>query len=365
MERPTSIVQFGTSRFLQAHADLFIHEGDPELGISVVQSSGDAARARRLGAMADPAGYPVRIRGRKDGRIVDEETRVKSVRRTLSTADDWARIQAIVTDEARLILSNTGDAGFDARPADALPHPDQGQSYPAKLFHLLAGRHAAGRAPLTLCPMELVPDNGSVLRACVMGVAEAQAAPADLVAWLDRCIWVNSLVDRIVSEPIEPVGAVAEPYALWAIEAQPGLELPIAHPAVRIVPSLERIERLKLHILNLGHTAMAAFWRRDGGDPDAIVRDLMEGPVGRALMDLMLTEVLPGFARRDMEPDARSYLDETVERFANPFLDHRIADIAQNHPQKVERRIGAFLDWVREADPAFAAPVLDKLRAQA
>ena len=44
-------------------------------------------------------------------------------------------------------------------------------------------------------------------------------------------------LDRIVSEPIEPVGAVAEPYALWAIEAQPGLVAPTAHPAIRIVPA--------------------------------------------------------------------------------------------------------------------------------
>ena len=43
----TPIVQFGTSRFLQAHADLFFEEGTPQRAVTVVQSSGDPARAAR------------------------------------------------------------------------------------------------------------------------------------------------------------------------------------------------------------------------------------------------------------------------------------------------------------------------------
>ena len=46
------------------------------------------------------------------------------------------------------------------------------------------------------------------------------------------------------------------------------------------------------------------------------------------------------------------------------ILDHRIADIAQNHGQKLERRIGAFLAWVREVQPDYAAPTLDALCAR-
>ena len=61
---------------------------------------------------------------------------------------------------------------------------------------------------------------------------------------------------------------------------------------------------------------------------------------------------------------AEAYLAVTLERFANPFLDHRIADIAQNHAQKLERRIGAFLAWVREVEPGYEAPVLDALCAR-
>ena len=48
----TPVIQFGTSRFLQAHADLFLSEGTPAVAVTVVQTSGDPARAGRLAALA-------------------------------------------------------------------------------------------------------------------------------------------------------------------------------------------------------------------------------------------------------------------------------------------------------------------------
>lgn len=348
MSEAPHIVQFGTSRFLQAHADLFFSEAG--VPVTVVQSTGDPARAARLGALAQ--GYPVRIRGVQDGATVDTETRVTSVRRTLSTATDWEELSRIVTEEATAILSNTSDRGYVPLPADNDPEPSQGMSYPAKLFHLLAARWRAGRAPLTIYPTELVPENGRVLRARVLEIAAANGADAALTDWLSACVWVNSLVDRIVSEPIEPAGAVAEPYAIWAIEAGPGVTAPCIHPAVQVVSDLEEIERLKLHILNLGHTVMAQIWLREGADPARLVREMMEGAAWDELDAIYQAEVLPGFAAKDYGPQARDYLVTTLERFRNPFLDHRIADIAQNHPQKIQRRIGAFIDWVGPSGPA-------------
>ncbi|MEI4487404.1 mannitol dehydrogenase family protein [Frigidibacter sp. MR17.14] len=352
MSDVTPILQFGTSRFLQAHADLFFAEAGTPVAVTVVQSSGDAARAGRLGALAAPDGYPVRIRGIENGRTLDEERRVTSVKRTLSTATDWDALCALAASEVTAILSNTGDRGYLPMPADTAPAFDQAMSYPAKLFHLLAHRQAAGGAPLTIYPMELVPENGRVLKARVLDIAAANGAPAALTDWLSACVWVNSLVDRIVSAPIEPAGAVAEPYALWAVEAGPGVTLPCVHPAVQLVPDLEEIERLKLHILNLGHTALADLWAAEGADPDRFVRQMMTGPARETLDAIYAEEVLPGFAAKGYGDEARAYLATTLERFENPFLDHRVADIAQNHPQKVERRIKAFTDWVGTAGPA-------------
>ena len=97
----------------------------------------------------------------------------------------------------------------------------------------------------------------------MLKVLDGWSVPAPARRWIgEDCVWVNSLVDRIVSEPLEPLGAVAEPYALWAIEDQPGLELPCRHADVVVTNDLKRYERLKLFILNLGHTCLAEIWRR-------------------------------------------------------------------------------------------------------
>ena len=357
-------LQFGTSRLLQAHADLFI--GVAGSGrITVVQSSGDADRARRLAALADPAGFPVKVRGLQDGVIIDRTDRVRSVERTLSTATDWPAIVDLACGPVEIILSNTADAGYDPRPADGGAVFDQAMSFPAKLYHLLLARHAAGARPVQVMPTELITSNGDVLRDRVLDLAQGQ--PAAVRDWLrDGVVWVNSLVDRIVSEPIEPAGAVAEPYALWAIAAAPRVVCPAEHPAVIMAADLAPYAQLKLWILNLGHTLLAQAWKDRGGADPQFVRQVMDDAGHRArLEDVMTSEVLPGFAAAGMGKDAARYLSVTLERFANPFLDHRLSEIAGNHAQKIQRRAVAFRDWARANGDSGAKPVLDRLIAAA
>ncbi|AZV77053.1 mannitol dehydrogenase family protein [Parasedimentitalea marina] len=358
----TPIIQFGTSRFLQAHADLFISEalqcGEALGPICVVQSSGEATRARRLAALSDPAGYPVQVQGLQNGEQVSFETRVQSVTRTLSTATDIAEVKRIVAFEAEIILSNTGDAGWVPQAADTKLDFSQDMSYPAKLTHLLLGRFQAGGQPIQVMPTELVAQNGTALRHRVLEIAAPLSAK--FAAWIEAEVrFVNSLVDRIVSEPLHPAGAVAEPYALWAIEDCPGLRLPCAHPAITVVATLEQTEALKLYILNLGHSYLVEGWLQRGRQGAEFVRDLLSDPAVRGdLENLYAQEVLPAFAARGLGPEAQAYVATTLDRFSNPYLDHRLADIAQNHPEKVHRRIGAFLDWSATQDNATARPRL-------
>jgi len=347
----TPVLQFGTSRFLQAHADLFISEAMAEgraLGpVTVVQSSGDPARRKRLEALSAPGGYPVLIKGIEDGAPVERELRCTAITRALATETDWPEIVRIAVEEAEIILSNTGDAGWKPQADDTLRHFSQAMSYPAKLTQLLLARFQAGGRKLTVMPAELIARNGETLRARVLELSAPLSA--DFAAWVaETVVFANSLVDRIVSEPLEPAGAVAEPYALWAIEDAPNLTLPCTHPAIRLVSDLGRIETLKLHILNLGHTYLVARWLARGGDQDRLVRDeLADAAIRADLADLYEREVLPTFAAAGYGDEARDYAETTLERFANPFLVHRLSDIAQNHGEKIRRRIGAFMDWGR------------------
>ncbi|WP_457581767.1 mannitol dehydrogenase family protein [Ensifer canadensis] len=354
----TPFVQFGTSRFLQAHADLFISEAlerqQAPGRITVVQTTGSAERSGRLAALTQPGGYPVAIRGLCDGKPVDEVKRVTSVARALSTNDNWDTVCHIVANEAEFLISNTGDAGYDVSGDDLSTYLPP--SFPGKLLLLLKARFDAGGKPLTILPCELVSRNGDVLKAIVLELARERLSDPQFVFWLaNAIIWANTLVDRIVSEPIEPAGAVAEPYALWAIEKQPGLTAPCDHECVLLVDDLTPYEKLKLHILNLGHTVLADIWIRQDRDRNETVRQILAGAdIARQLEDIYGQEVVPAFAAKGLGPTASAYVATTLDRFRNPFLDHRLSDIANHHAEKIVRRIADLRRW----SPEVAMPML-------
>lgn len=355
---PVAILQFGTSRFLQAHVDLFVSqalERGPDgqaLGrIAVVQTSGNPASAGRVAALAGGAGYPVRIRGLQQGRPVDLTLHGHAVALALQAERDWAQVRQLAArGEVQAIVSNTADAGYQLDPLDGsalLAAPAQvPRSFPAKLLVLLHHRWCTQpEAPLSLFPCELVERNGDVLRQLVAGLAAQWALDAAFVQWLQaHCVWANSLVDRIVSEALQPVGAVAEPYALWAIERQPGLQLPCVHEAIVLTDELALHERLKLFLLNAGHSFLAERWLQDGRAADETVLQAVHDPALRAELEaLWADEVLPVFTALGQRAAADAYLVALRERLLNPFLAHRLADIAQNHAQKKQRRFASLI----------------------
>ncbi|MBB6486732.1 mannitol dehydrogenase family protein [Rhizobium lusitanum] len=366
------IIQFGTSRFLQAHAALFVHEakqsGQDVGPITVVQVSGANSRSGRVAAFNDTNGYPVIVRGLSDGLPVSHTVQVKSVVRGLSATENWEELSSLFAEDAEFVISNTGDTGYqtsleeDRRGNDGeIP-----RSFPGKLAALLVKRWQRSGRPLVILPCELITANGKVLREAVIDCATRNRLPADFFAWLDAHVaFAETLVDRIVSEPIDPIGAVAEPYALWAIKRAPGVRPPCSHPSIVLTDDLEPYERLKLHILNLGHTFLAEIWQRENRSADETVRGIFaDNDVCARLETLYQSEVLPGFAANRMGDEARTYIATTLDRFRNPFLDHRIADISQHHREKVDRRIRSFLTWAGEVGSHSSAPTLREIAAR-
>jgi len=143
---PETILQFGAGRFLQAFADLFIHQAnqrEPVGRVVIVQSTGDD----RAGGLNRQGGkYHVIVRGLVDGAVVDRVETVESVSRALVAGTQWDEVRALArSPHLRVILSNTTEAGYalDAadRPADAPP-----RSFPAKLLAVLRERYDAGRS---------------------------------------------------------------------------------------------------------------------------------------------------------------------------------------------------------------------------
>jgi tagaturonate reductase len=71
-------------------------------------------------------------------------------------------------------------------------------------------------------------------------------------------------------------------------------------------------------------------------------------------------EVLPVFDAQGQGEAARRYLEDVRERFLNPFLDHRLADIARNHGEKKERRLRPVVAMAAELGLGLAQPRLNE-----
>src|SRR5690348_12449294 len=113
------IIQFGTSRFLQAHVDLFVSEAlaeDRAMGrIVAVQTTRNPESRRRVAAFAEGRPYLVRIKGMAGGATVDREVEVASVGGGVDANTQWAEVERLFI-EARCAVSNSGDRGYETDP---------------------------------------------------------------------------------------------------------------------------------------------------------------------------------------------------------------------------------------------------------
>ncbi|MEQ1842198.1 MAG: altronate dehydrogenase [Verrucomicrobiales bacterium] len=332
------ILQFGAGNFLRAFVDLFVSEtGFDE--IVVVQSTGNerAAALNRAGGK-----YQVAIQGFAGGRVIDETQEVTSIKEALHAGTQWDRVLEIArAPELRWIVSNTTEAGFALDAGDAA-NTGVPRSFPAKLLSVLLARHDAGLPGSVILPCELIERNAERLRDLVLEQAARWQVSPEAIAWLrESCHWMNNLVDRIVpgppkSHPLlgkDPILLSAEPFAFWAIETVGAFEF--RHPAVVTAPDITSYYLRKVRILNGLHSALVCHALPMGIET---VREAVEHPeVGPWMEDLLFNEIVPVLEGRVEDP--ANFARTTLERFRNPFLEHKLSAIALNHAEKVKVRL--------------------------
>jgi len=345
-----SVLQFGGGNFMRAFADLFLHETNSsggDHGRAVVVTSTVSDRSRWINQQSGR--YHVVVRGLRERQRIDETIHVcRALSRALSAESQWPQVLQFATSEdLRWILSNTTEAGLQLSDDDRDPH-EPPVSFPAKLLAVLSHRHQAGLQGLTILPCELVDNNAERLHSLVLEQARRWRCSDVLLAWIsEQCHWVNTLVDRIVSgQPEEhplleqdALLTVTEPFALWAVEDRGNLDL-FDHAAILRTADVTPYSLRKVRILNGAHTALVAKAMPLGIETvgDAIV----DPDVQAWLRRLLEEEILPALG--DRVEDASGFAEATLERFANPSMQHRLRDIALHHETKVETRLRPTLD---------------------
>jgi len=342
---PETVLQFGSGKFLRGFADFFIHEanrGGQGVGrVVVVQTTGDS-RANVLNQQG--CRYHLLIRGLANGEVVDRTEEVTSISRALVAAGRWADVLAVArSPDLRFVISNTAEVGYTLDPADhATAKPPR--SFPAKLLLVLKERYEAGQPGVAVLPCELFEHNADLLLGLLLQLVDSWGMTRGLAEWLrSDCAWHNSLVDRIVSaQPTEhPLLAkdglltVAEPFAFWAIETKTGDGGPFLHPAIKTTTDVMPYFLRKVRILNAAHTALVTRARPGGF---ATVREAVSDPEIATWLDgLLFGEIVPVLRGRVEDPE--EFARQTLERFRNPFLVHKISDIRAYHDAKVKIRL--------------------------
>ncbi len=372
------VLHLGIGAFHRAHQaayfDQLLASGDARWGIV-----GVSLRSPAVAAQMNPQDGLFTLLSRSgDG---DEVQVIGAVQSVLVNGPDTRAIMAHFASPALQIVSLTvTEKGYCHDPASGRlrrTHPDivhdlANPSAPRSAIGLLvaglAARQAAGGGALTVISCDNLPENGLVLRALVSEYA-ALVDPA-LEGWIAN--WVSfpaTMIDRIVpaTTPADRDALMAhlgcrdeamvkaEPFSQWVIEDNfAGIRPPLERVGVQIVADVRPFELAKLRMLNGCHSLMAYMGLLRG---HARVDQAIADPAIRAVVDQLMREaaatlpVVPGL-------DPARYAAELIERFANPALDHRLAQIAMDGSQKLPQRLlGTMADHGAAGRSADAAAV--------
>ena len=162
-------------------------------------------------------------------------------------------------------------------------------------------------------------------------------------AWLlNENRFLNTLVDRIVTGydeslgDLNPLAKTCELYHIWVIEGE-DVGIPFTEAGLNVVytDNLEKYRTRKVRILNGAHTSLIPYALLEG---EETVLDAIGNKKLKAHLEGCLSEVLPTLTDLYGEDELKSYMNEVIERFENPYIKHKCQAIALNSISKFKVR---------------------------
>ena len=342
------IVHFGIGAFHRAHqawyTDTAMNAGDRDWGIigvslrsgdvaaqmnpqdglyTVTQRTGDGANTRLIGSVHQVLVAP------------ESPTRVAIWAITPST-----HIVSFTITERGYCRNSDGSLDCDAA--------EKGSIY-SHLANAFRERRAAAIAGLTLISCDNLASNGAQFQRLMCAYLDRYSP--DLLDWfVSECTCPSTMVDRIVPATTaddraaiatalsmsDEAAVVTEPFSQWVIEdnfagPRPRWEVGGAQFTADVAP----FETAKLRMLNGAHSALAYLGLARG---HVYVHQAIADPALRPLIEsLMRDEAATSFTPAPGQ-DLKAYASALLDRFDNPALNHRLAQIAMDGSQKIPQR---------------------------
>ena len=357
-ERPIKVVQFGEGNFLRGFVDYMI-----DIANESGKFNGDIVLIKPIefGSLdvfhEQDCQYTVSLRGIVDGepkvlnRVVTSVADVVDTYREYEKFDNLAKL-----DTLRFVVSNTTEAGIVFNPEDKF-ESNPPQTFPGKLTKFLHTRYThfngAMDKGLVMLPVELIDDNGIMLKKCVMQLIELWGLEDGFKNWVEEaCIFTSTLVDRIITgypkDEIESIWeslgyedrilVTGEPFALWVIESSKDISkefpLPDAGLPVIFTDNQKPYKQRKVRILNGAHTSFVLASYLAGND--IVLESMQDDDVCNFMMKTIFDEVIPTLTLPEKE--LKDFADAVITRFNNPYVKHALLSISLNSVSKWRAR---------------------------
>jgi len=359
---PEKVLQFGTGVLLRGLPDQYISEanraGKFRGRVVVIKSTQNGT----TDAFAEQDGlYTICVKGIDNGQLVNQAYVNASISRVLSAVEDWAAIlECAKSGDLTVVTSNTTEVGIvltEENILDGVP-----SSFPGKLLAILHARfvhfngdHSKG---LVIIPAELIEDNGSKLADILNRLAAHNQLGEAFINWLNQANPIcNTLVDRIVPGKLsvadqatteaslgysDELMIMAEPFGLWAIESTDQRVIDALcfcdeEKGCRVVPSIQKFKELKLRMLNASHTFSCGVSMLAGME---FVKDSMNNEALKSYTSqLALEEIAHAITGEKISSaEADAFGKAVLDRFANPFLEHKWVSISAQFTLKMKIR---------------------------
>jgi fructuronate reductase len=370
------IVHLGIGNFHRAHEAVYTEEAmlaeGGDWAICGVTLQGDVTKRDAL--MAQDGLYSVVERGPQGVEV----SVIRALREVLALPHDRARLFDLLADaNVRIVSLTVTEKGYcrDTKTGDVdlshpgiahdLEHPGEPGTVPGILVAALKTRRDAGIAPFTVLSCDNLSHNGAALRQMVC--SHARALDEALAIWIDREVaFPSTMVDRIVPSTTDAdrdAAAAAlglsdeapvpcEPFRQWVIEDRfPAGRPAWEHVGAQLVDDVMPFELAKLRMLNGTHSTLAYLSMLAGF---ATIDEAMSFAPLRTLIHSMMTHEIAPTLGVPASFDLMAYRDALLERYANPALKHRCAQIAMDGSQKIPPRLLATIAARLELDQSIS-----------
>ncbi len=368
-EMPLKVIQFGEGNFLRAFIDwmidIFNKETSYEGGVVIVQP----IERGMVSVLKEQDGlYHHLQQGIEGDKKVDEIRKIECVTGAVNPFDDLEAFFALAENpDLELVVSNTTEAGIEFKESDKLADNELAETFPGKLTQLLKHRfdHFEGAADkaLNILPCELIESNGDKLKECIIKYIDLWELSDEFKSWVtNQTIFANTLVDRIVpgypkdeiEEIKERIGyddnlvVKSEAFHLFVVQGPEAIKE--AFPAeqadlnVKFVDDITPYRTQKVRILNGAHTSMVQIGLLSG--LETVAESMDHEVVGEMMQKIMSDEIVPTIQIPRGDPS--EFANDTIERFKNPFIQHKLTDISLNSVSKYKVRVlPTVLDYLK------------------